>query len=83
MSVLRGKSCQRLSGLILLLIPSLDWKYKKYRFLTESKDSEDRKSPPEWGISITKSNISVIKTAYSFDKKIMEYNVFSSIQPTI
>ena len=50
----------------LLLIPSIDWKDKKYSFLVESKDFEGRKTAQEWGISITRSNIQEIKTAYLF-----------------
>jgi len=55
----------------LLLIPSMDWKDKKHKFLVE-RNYEDRQSEPEWGISITKSNIQEIKAEYLFNVKIVE-----------
>jgi len=51
---------------IMLLIPSLDWKNKSHPSLTE-RDYKDKKSKPEWGLSITKSNTQDIKTRYAFD----------------
>lgn len=54
---------------ILLLIPSLNWRNKTNSFLVE-RNYEGKKSKPEWGLSITKSNIEEIKSLYAFDKQI-------------
>jgi len=54
----------------LLLIPSIDWQNKTHSSLVE-RNYEGKKSPPEWGISITKSNIEKIKSIYDFDKQIV------------
>ena len=45
----------------LLLIPSLDWQNKTYSFLVE-RNYEGKKSKPEWGINITKSNSEKVKS---------------------
>ena len=56
----------------LLLIPSLDWQNKTHSFLVE-RNYEGKKSKPEWGISITKSNVEEVKSLYSFDKQISSF----------
>jgi hypothetical protein len=60
---------------ILLLIPSLDWtedlKNENFSFLTDY-DYKDKKSKPEYGIRITKTNIEKIKANYDFDKRIAD-----------
>lgn len=55
----------------LMLIPSLDWLDKSYPSLKDY-DYEGKKSKPEYGINITKSNIEEIKTAYEFSKRVAE-----------
>ncbi len=55
----------------LMLIPSLDWLDKSYPFLKDY-DYEGKKSKPEYGVSITKSNIKEIKTAYEFGKRVVD-----------
>ena len=56
----------------LLLIPSLDWQNKAHSFLVE-RNYEGKKSKPEWGISITKSNVEEVKSLYDFDKQIASF----------
>jgi hypothetical protein len=53
----------------LLLIPSLDWKAKHFSFLVE-RNYEGKKSPPEWGLTLTRKNIEIIIATYGFDKQI-------------
>ncbi|MCD4811128.1 DUF4365 domain-containing protein [bacterium] len=53
----------------LLLVPSLNWQNKAHSFLVE-RNYEGKKSKPEWGISVTKSNIEEIKSIYAFDQQI-------------
>lgn len=53
----------------LLLIPSIDWKNKAHPFLVE-RDYEGKKSKPEWGISITKSNSDEVISTYTFKRQI-------------
>lgn len=54
---------------VLLLIPSLDWKNKTRAFLVE-RNYKGKKSKPEWGLSITKSNLNEIRLAYIFDNQV-------------
>lgn len=54
---------------LLFLIPSLAWFEKSHKFLV-SRNYENKKSNPEWGISITKSNFEEIKKSYSFERQI-------------
>lgn len=56
----------------LLLIPSLDWQNKTHSFLTE-RNYEGKKSKPEWGINITKSNVEEVKTIYDFNKQTISF----------
>ena len=56
----------------MLLIPSLDWQNKTHSFLVE-RNYEGKKSKPEWGISITKSNMGEVRSAYAFDKQIVSF----------
>jgi hypothetical protein len=56
----------------LLLIPSLDWQNKIHSCLVE-RNYEGKKSKPEWGISITKSNAEEVKSLYNFDKQIASF----------
>lgn len=55
---------------IILIIPSLDWINKKHIALVD-RDYKDKKSKPEYGINITKSNIDELKKIYNFDKQIL------------
>ena len=54
----------------LLLIPSMDWQNKTHSSL-RNYNYEGKKSKPEWGISITKSNAEEVKSIYDFDKQIV------------
>ncbi len=56
---------------VLLLIPSLDWKNAKHRFLIH-QEYERARSKPEWGVRINKSSIDEFKSLYLFDKKVAE-----------
>jgi len=56
----------------LLLIPSLDLQNKTHSLLVE-RNYEGKKSKPEWGISITKSNAEEVKTIYDFNKQIASF----------
>ena len=49
---------------IILLIPSLDWKNKNHSALVD-RDYEGKKSKPEYGININKSN-----NLYNFEKQL-------------
>ena len=57
-----------------LLIPSLEWKNKKKTFLV-SRDYDGKKSKPEWGMNITKSNIEEIKREYNFGTQVKKLNL--------
>jgi len=52
-----------------ILIPSLNWIKKSHPALKE-RDYIDKKSKPEWGLDVTKSNIEELKQMYNFDKQI-------------
>ena len=54
---------------LFLLIPSLDWKTKKYPFLVD-RDFIGKKSQPEFGINISRESLEVLKKEYSFEKQI-------------
>jgi len=56
----------------LLLIPSLDWENKIHKSLVD-RNYDGKKSDPEWGINITKSNKQEIKSLYNFDKQITNF----------
>ena len=53
----------------LLLLPSLDWIQKTHSALKE-RDYVGKKSKPEWGLDITKSNIDELKQIYSFNEQV-------------
>jgi hypothetical protein len=55
----------------LLLIPSLDWPNKAHPFLVE-RNYEGKKSEPEWGVNITKSNAEEVKSSYNFNKIVTQ-----------
>lgn len=54
----------------LLLIPSLDWIKKSHPALKE-RNYVGKKSKPEWGLDITKSNIDELKQIYNFNEQII------------
>ncbi|MFH1376083.1 MAG: DUF4365 domain-containing protein [Candidatus Woesearchaeota archaeon] len=54
---------------ISLLVPSLDWENKPSSFLV-GNDYNGKKSEPEWGVSITKSNLQGVILKYGFEKQI-------------
>ena len=53
----------------ILIVPSSDWIKKEHTALVD-RDYDEKKSKPEYGINITKSNIEELKTKYNFDKQI-------------
>ena len=53
----------------LLLMPSLNWIELKHKFLTE-RNYDGKRSKPEWGINIGKSNIEEIKSHYLFSEQV-------------
>ncbi len=55
----------------ILLIPSLEWKNKTHPFLVE-RNYENKKTKPEWGISISRANIDKIKQTYDFSKQVKQ-----------
>jgi len=55
----------------LCLVPSIDWKNKKHPALVE-KNYEGKKSKPEWGLNMNKSNADEFKKTYSFEKQIVK-----------
>jgi len=54
---------------VLCLVPSIDWLNKKQSLLIEN-DYKDKKSKPEWGVKLNKSNIDEFKEKYSFEKQV-------------
>ena len=58
-----------------LLIPSLSWKNKKEKYFND-RNYVDKKSKPEWGLSINKSNYDEIIESYNFEKQVskIKYN---------
>ncbi len=53
----------------LLLIPSIDWIEKKHPGLKD-RDYKGKKSKPEWGLDVTKSDKEELKQLYNFEKQI-------------
>jgi hypothetical protein len=53
----------------LCLVPSLEWKSDKLKFFGEN-DYENKKSRPEWGLKITKTNIEEFKKLYEFNEQV-------------
>lgn len=49
------------------LIPSLAWRNENSMF--KNREYEGKKSPAEWGLNITKTNLQLLND-YHFDKKI-------------
>jgi len=53
----------------ILLIPSLDWIEQKHKFLT-SRDYNNLKSRPEWGVNIKVGDLQEFIDHYSFDRQV-------------
>jgi hypothetical protein len=52
----------------LCLVPSLEWENNLHIFFSE-KDYKGKKSRPEWGLKISKSNVKEFKKLYDFDEQ--------------
>jgi hypothetical protein len=60
------------SDLSFLIVPSLDWLHKRYEFLVD-RNYIGKKSKPEFGININKSNLEKLRLGYSISKRIINF----------
>lgn len=54
----------------LMLIPSEEWIKKQNKAFVSRDYGEGKKSKPEWGLSITKSSIEMLKKEFGFKDKV-------------